>query len=455
MPAHVFRLASLAQYSEIGMNVLTAAGSNPFDPPVRGDRITGERYYSPAYMQKEWDRLWTQTWHIGGSMADLLEAGDYVAHALGRDSVIMVLQEDGSVRGFFNACRHRGNRLSWSEMGGGPSITCSYHGWKWGIDGVLQHAQDADDFAGGNPCGKAKLIEVACEAWGGFVWFNMDMSCRSLRDYLGEIGTQLAAYRMENWVRVLYLTTEAACNWKVIRDNFNESYHLPTLHPELASFINDGLPDTTFEMYPDGHNRMIMKGAQPSKRSHLAEQVEAPLADLLAHWELDPKDYENRAGAARLAVQQQKRKLGPARGHAHLEGLSDSQLTDYYHYTLFPNLTFTMGPDGFQVLRSEPHPTDPEKCIFDHWYYVPVIPGEETAVTPCGVVPVAAAERDRLVYGSKSLGFVADQDLSIATGQQQGLHSRGYDGGLLTGQEKRIQRFHEWLDDVLDGRQAP
>ena len=434
------------------MNILNAAGAAPADPALRGDPITGDRYFCPAYMQKEWDRLWTRIWHIGGSAADLIEAGDYVTHMIGRESVIMVRQSDGAVRAFFNACRHRGNRLSWSELGGGPSITCAYHGWKWGIDGVLLHAQDVDDFPGGNPCGKAKLVEIACDVWGGFVWFNMDTSSRSLRDYLGEIGTQLEAYRMEGWVRVLYLTTEAPCNWKVIRDNFNESYHLPTLHPELASFINDGLPDTMIEMYPDGHNRMIMKGAQPSKRSHLAEQVEAPLAELLTFWGLDPAAFEHRAGAARLAIQQQKRKLGSARGHKHFESLSDSQLTDYYHITLFPNVTFTMGPDGFQVLRSEPHPTDPEKCIFDHWYYVPVIAGETTAVTPCGVVPVEAVERDRFAYGSKSLGFVADQDLGIAAGQQQGLHSRGYTGGLLTRQENRIQRFHELLNDVLEGR---
>jgi len=33
--------------------------------------------------------------------------------------------------------------------------------------------------------------------------------------------------------------------------------------------------------------------------------------------------------------------------------------------------------------------------------------------------------------------------------QQQGLHSKGYTGGLLTGQEKRIQRFHEPLNDLM------
>ena len=40
--------------------------------------------------------------------------------------------------------------------------------------------------------------------------------------------------------------------------------------------------------------------------------------------------------------------------------------------------------------------------------------------------------------------------MSVSVSQQQGLHSRGYLGGLLTGQEKRIQRFHELLNDMIE-----
>lgn len=40
----------------------------------------------------------------------------------------------------------------------------------------------------------------------------------------------------------------------------------------------------------------------------------------------------------------------------------------------------------------------------------------------------------------------------MAVGQQEGLHSRGYTGGLLPLQEKRVQRFHEILDDYVEGR---
>ncbi|RME64540.1 MAG: aromatic ring-hydroxylating dioxygenase subunit alpha [Alphaproteobacteria bacterium] len=436
------------------MTVETLLGKQvaELDPPVRGDPITGERYYSPAWAQAEWDKVFTHVWHIGGMAADLEETGDYVTHNLGRESILMIRQEDGGVKAFFNACRHRGNRLVWSELGGADAITCSYHGWRWGPDGVLQWAQDAEDFPGGNPCGKLRLVEIPCTVWGGFVWFNMDENAPPLSAWLGLVAEQLDAYQMEKMTRVLYLTAHVPCNWKVIRDNFNESYHLPTLHPELATFINDDHTDTIFEMFPNEHNRMIMKGVQPTRRTQAFDIVEAPLDDILRAWDLDPADFEGRAHEAREAVQKQKRKLARAKGYHHYEKLSDSQLTDYYHYTLFPNLTFTMGPDGFQVLRSEPDPADPEKCFFDHWYIVPPIDGMDEVETPVGMLPFAPAERVRCHYGERSLGFVADQDLSIAVGQQQGLHSRGYTGGHLSNQEKRIQRFHEILDDYVAGK---
>lgn len=421
-----------------------------YDPPVRGDRITGERYYSREWMDKEWDKLWTKIWHIGAMVQEFEDEGDWVRHDLMRESVVIVRQADGGFKAFYNACRHRGNRLALHDTGGGNGLTCSYHGWRWGIDGVLEFAQDADDVVGGNPCGKAKLVELPCAVWGGMIWYSFDDNAQPLEEWLSPLPEELKGYGLEKWVRVLYVAVETNCNWKVIRDNFNESYHLPTLHPELDTFINDDYLDTIFEMYPNGHNRMVMKGGQPSARdAALAAGVKGPLDAILRGWDVEPEAFVGQAAAAREALADAKKRLGPGRGHVHYDGLDASQLTDYYHYTLFPNVTFTISADGYQMLRTEPHPTDPEKCIFEHWFIMPPVAGMDQVDTPVGSVPFRSVEKDRFVHGEKTTGAVADQDLSVAVSQQQGIHSRGYTGGLLTGQEKRIQRFHELLNDII------
>ena len=339
------------------------------------------------------------------------------------------------------------------DVGGAPRITCSYHGWQFDPDGTLVHVQDPEDFPQGNPCGKVHLSELRCATWGPFVFWCMDDDVAPLHEWLSPFPERLAGYGLDNWVRVLKLSCDCEFNWKIIRDNFNESYHLPTIHPELGTFINDGLPDTLFEMYPSGHNSMWMKGHQATTRTdHVSGDVPQPLDAIASAWGINPADYKGRTGDIRAAVIEAKRRLGPERGY-HYEDMTDQQLVDYFHCTLFPNLTLTMSPELCQILRTEPHPKDPEKCVFQHWVLVPPIPGMKEVETPIGPVPLRHDAMVRhSVYGDgASVGYVADQDLSIGTTQQQGLNSRGFKGCILPNQEKRVQRFHELLNDYVRG----
>ncbi|MDT0575996.1 aromatic ring-hydroxylating dioxygenase subunit alpha [Croceicoccus sp. F390] len=428
--------------------------SPDFDQPVRGDTITADRYTSSAWMKGEHDRLWPHVWHLGGVIADLEEPGDVIRHNFGRESIIMVKQDDGGVKAFYNACPHRGNRLILGDVASSDRIICSYHGWQFDTDGTLVHVQDPHDFPGGDPCGRVQLKPLRCETWGPFVFWNMDMDAAPLLDWLDPYPQRLEAYGLENWIRVFAVSADCDFNWKIIRDNFNESYHLPTIHPELSTFINDGLPTTVFEMYENGHNAMWMVGHQATTRQDFhSGEVPETLGQVAAAWGIRVEDYHGRTGELRAAVIAAKRKLGKERGYANYERMSDQQLVDYFHCTLWPNLTITMSPEQCQILRTEPHPTDPGKCVFQHWCLYPPVAGMKEVETPVGMLPL---RHDALVrhgyYGDgNSLGFVADQDLSIGTTQQQGLNSRGFDGCILSHQEKRIQRFHELLNDVVLG----
>lgn len=419
---------------------------------LRGDPITGDRYYSREFAQKEWDHIFTRTWQIGGMSAQLAETGSTITHNIGEESILMLRDEAGVIRAYYNVCPHRGNRLVKEEHKCGVKrMVCAYHSWAFSLDGVVRHVRDAEDYPQGNPIGKVQLKEIRCETLGGLVWFNMDPAAPSLREALGVVAEQLERYQSDNWVRVMWLTGTVDCNWKIIHDNFNESYHVQSLHRELATFIDDAYQNTDFDLYKSGHNRMKMKGALPASSSR-TDQVQAPLDDILRSWELDPEPFHGRVREARAALMVQKRKLGQERGYTHYEKLSDDQLTDYHHYTLFPNISLTMSADGYQVLRPQPHPSDPEKCIFDHWFMVPKVEGVPDAATPLGMRPVVPAAHEIFGEGVESLGFVADQDLSVAVAQQRGLHSRGYQDAYLSGQEARVRRLHEVINDYIEGR---
>ena len=47
------------------------------DPVIRGDKITGDRYYSKDFMKKEWDHVWTKVWQIAGIASEIPEPDDF------------------------------------------------------------------------------------------------------------------------------------------------------------------------------------------------------------------------------------------------------------------------------------------------------------------------------------------------------------------------------------------
>ena len=324
-------------------------------------RITGDRYTSPEFMALEMERLWPRVWNIGGWANEIPEAGDFVTHALGRDSILMVRQGDGSVRAFHNVCPHRGNRLLHVEEGSLERFTCSYHGWTFDHAGSLIHVQDPDDFPQGNPCGKVTLSEIPCEVWAGFIWYNMDVRCAPLGEFMGELKTYYDLHNMGAARRVYYKVCEVDFNWKALHDNFCESYHLPTTHPQINDYYDDDYRNTDFELYETGHNLMKMKGSLPSLRADAPFEMNAKLEFDLETWGLDPADFVGRAHAVRHALQAQKRKLGSAKGFMHFNNLPDAWLTDAFHCNVFPGTSITVLAEVFSLQRCEPHATRPEQ----------------------------------------------------------------------------------------------
>ena len=437
------------------MNSIVDRPDKLSDPHLRMDRITTDRYTSPEYFRREWTHMWMRTWQIAGVAYQAPEPGDYLVADLGAESVIVIRQEGGGFRSFYNACPHRGTRLLDGPDGYAAKITCPYHGWQFDHTGKVTYVPNAGDFRQGNPCGKLTMAEVRCEELFGLVWFNMDAGAASLQASLGStVVAEIGCYHMEKMTRVLNITAEAECNWKLITDNFNEAYHVQVLHPELIPYIENDGDICQFDLLPNGNNRGWFPAYRPA-RVYDGESVTEPLVSLMAEWGLDASKYHGKAGIERIRtdIQQQKRKLAPARGYKHYEHLSDYQLSDYIIYNLFPNSVITVGPDGVQLLRPRPHPSDPNKCFFDHWWFVPQIEGRDFTPSPAGGpdLPVADAPLELVKYGEKSLGVTADQDLSISAAQQKGLHSSGVRGFYLCHQERRVQRFHEVLNDYLSG----
>ncbi|MEG8221705.1 aromatic ring-hydroxylating dioxygenase subunit alpha [Sphingomonas sp. HH69] len=436
---------------------LTMDGRDP--AALRGDPISGDRYTSREFMQQEWDHLWTRIWHVAGRTAELEEPGDYVVHDFRHESVICIRQDDGSIKAFYNACGHRGMRLT-DGSAFAEAFTCPYHGWKWGKDGMLQYAQDPHDFPQGNPCGKLRLKELRCATWGGFVWYTMDDTAPDLLDYLAPMPELYKNYPMDTGVRVFWMKINLNTNWKFATDNFSESYHTRTAHPQVPPWIDQDVDTARHEMYPAGHGRTVQP-MRPSLSDRLPDGVPHPFDHILRQWDIDPDSYpayETKAIQGWLDLKAAKRRLWRERGYLHYEHMDDEQITDSPHTVIFPNVTISFLPDNILFFRTEPHADDPGKCTFDLWCMAFPVAGQ-THVESIMAGPQPFSEADMLWRdfdngrGVPEIeGQIVYQDMMLAEGMQRGMHSCGYGDAYLSAQETRVRYFHEVLNDYLAGR---
>ncbi len=425
---------------------------------LRGDQITGDRYFSREFAQKEWDGLWTKIWHVAGRTAEIPEPGDFLVHDFMKESVICVRQGDGSIRAFYNSCRHRGYRLV-SQSSSVEEFHCPYHGWRYGKDGLVTFAQDGHDFPNGDPCGKLRLRELRCDTWGGMVWYSMASEGPSLAEYLDPLPEIYKGYPMDTAVRVAWYRIALNANWKFVTDNFSESYHTRTAHPQVPPWIDQDVDTSRHEMWPKGHGRTVQP-MRPSLSDRLPEGMPHPFDAILRQWDIDPDKYssfEEKTMQGWLDLKAAKRRLWKERGYLHYEHMDDEQLTDSPHTVVFPNVTISFLPDNLIFFRSEPHPDDPEKCFFDLWCMAFPVERQEIVESimtgPKPLKEVAECEFRDFDNGRgipELEGQIVYQDMQLAQGMQAGMHSRGYVDAYLPAQETRVRFFHEVLNDWLN-----
>ena len=79
--------------------------------------------------------------------AMLPDNGSYIARKAAGSPLLVVRGDDGKVRAFINACRHRGMQVA-KDRGCARAFVCPYHAWTYGLDGELRHIPGHAGFPG-------------------------------------------------------------------------------------------------------------------------------------------------------------------------------------------------------------------------------------------------------------------------------------------------------------------
>lgn len=237
-------------------------------PELSTAHVDYEDCISPEYHEKEMDAVFRRTWLNIARVEQLPKNGSYMTKELpGLDaSILLVRGMDGKVRAFHNMCSHRGNKLVWTddpnaeERGNCRALYCKYHGWRYSLEGELEFVLDEENFFGLDKK-EFGLVPVHMDIWEGFIFINLDRAEKprqTLREFLGRFGEDLEGYPFHKMSQGYEFSVECKSNWKIGFDTFQEIYHAPILHSELAVEMSEGGHTSHGILFDlDGHHSLM------------------------------------------------------------------------------------------------------------------------------------------------------------------------------------------------------
>ena len=109
------------------------------------------------------------------------------------------------------------------------AFACKYHGWRYGLDGVVNHITNEAEFFDLDKS-KLRMPPVHCEVWAGFIFINLSEDPVPLRSFLGEILLPMETYPFHLMTQRYGFSTRIKGNWKLAVDSVCEWYHPPYVH---------------------------------------------------------------------------------------------------------------------------------------------------------------------------------------------------------------------------------
>jgi phenylpropionate dioxygenase-like ring-hydroxylating dioxygenase large terminal subunit len=205
-----------------------ALHANVAVPFERAHAMPKAVYTSDEFLALEQKHVFSADWLCAGRAESLAEPGDYLTMEIAGEPVIVLRDRDGQVRAMSNVCRHRMSTLL-QGRGHVRAITCPYHAWTYNLDGSLRGAPAMTLNEGF--CKEALgLPSVRCTIWQGWIMVTLNPDAPPPDESLREVTDLIAPFDMTQYRETHRETFRWATNWKVLAENFMESYHLPVCH---------------------------------------------------------------------------------------------------------------------------------------------------------------------------------------------------------------------------------
>jgi Rieske 2Fe-2S family protein len=269
-------------------------------------------YFSPEIFAREEQAIFGREWLCVGREESIQATGDFFTIERGGENLIVTRDAGGSVRAFYNVCRHRGTRICSAESGRFQgSIQCPYHAWTYALDGALKVARNMNEVPGFDRA-QYPLKSAAVSCWEGFIFVNLDDDCVAFEQAYAPLIGRFARWEIATLRTARSLTYELACNWKLVFLNYSECYHCPLVHPQLdkLSPSDSGRNDLLEGAVLGGYSEMRQPGMALTMNGH--------------------------------------------RSRPPLPRVDGADLDRAYYYTIFPSLLLSLHPDYVMVHYVKP-----------------------------------------------------------------------------------------------------
>jgi len=386
------------------------------------EKISAERYISYDYYEAEKEAIWRNSWLLLGRAADIPDTGDYftfdlqVLHA----SIIVVRGNDDQIRAFYNCCQHRGAPLVYYEKGNCRSLTCSFHGWAYTLDGQLADVPFPEWFDDLDKS-EIQLKSINIDTWGGFVFANLNPEPENtLREYLQPLPDTLGDYyEQEDWHWWAGYKGVFNTNWKTMTDVQIDGYHPNFLHARtiMGLFTEKEIDTYAFPNSPGVPG--MLAGHRPSGDPNV-KIVQTGVAQIAAEFGTHSPYTDTVSGGDEK--------------YPGAMNFRDSKVWMFDDYAVFPNAVIFPQRGILWIQRS--WPLGPHKCSWEFDIF--------------GISePQLFSE-----FFSQQQGIIAARDTTTQDNTtveliQKNLRAGALDGMTLNDIEVPIRSFHKRIDEVM------
>jgi Rieske 2Fe-2S family protein len=360
-------------------------------------------YFEPVHYQRELAAIWRRNWIYLCRLDSLPAAPSFRSFSIGDQPILLVRDQAGEVRAFYNTCRHRGSILCAAASGRLPAgqITCPYHAWSYRLDGtVAKIPSKRPDGYFDTP--QLSLYPIALKNWRGFLYVNLAAEANRQADHFNSNRESFGNWPLEELAVGRTLTKRIECNWKIFWENYNECLHCPGVHPALSSLV---------PIYKRG---IMEPRDDPQWRAHAGVQDPTYAGGLRSGaetWSLDGKTV----GARFPRLTEEERRLG------------------YHYMTSLPSHYVVLHVDHVRSTRILPLGAESTELEIE-WLFP-----RETLSDP----------KADIARACDFSAQVMAEDGAACELTQKGLHASAHVRGQLLPEDYDVYRFQQWVRQQL------